>query len=314
MKKPRCAVLGVGYLGRFHAQKYANIHHVDFIGVYDTNLTQAKNVASELNVSIFSELKDLVGAVDLVSIAAITPVHYELALFCLSHGIHVLIEKPMTQTVHEADELIALAKHQNLVLQVGHLERYNPAQVQFLPYLKKPQMIECQRLATFKKRGSEVDVILDLMIHDLDIILSWVKSPVVAIHGQGIRMLTDGFDLASVSLRFENGSSAQLTASRVHANLERITRVYQDKDYFSLNYQTQTLTQYTAIPHTELGHALKENVYQSEKQDALMTQIQNFIARVQGKDVLAVDGQAGRQALALALDIQHNIQRVKNFV
>lgn len=315
MSKLRCAVLGVGYLGRFHAQKYANLEQVDFRGVYDIYAPQAQKIAEEFSVECFSSLNHLVEQVDAVSIAASTPAHFHLAKFCLENSIHVLIEKPITETLEEADELIELADKNGLILQVGHLERCNPAYENFLSHLSHPQLIEAQRLATFKKRGSEVDVILDLMIHDLDIILSWIKSPLVHIHGKGVSMVTDSIDLATVVLSFENGSCAQLTASRVHHTVERLTRVYQDKDYFSLNYQTQTLTKFKANPHEELGHLLEETEYASEKQDALMRQIKGFIAHIQGKKFqYVVDGRAARAALALAIEIQNTIQEVNYLV
>jgi predicted dehydrogenase len=202
-------------------------------------------------------------------------------------------------------------------LQVGHLERFNAAYQAFLPHFTSPLMIEMQRLASFKKRGSEVDVILDLMIHDLDILLSWVNSPILEIKANGLSMITNDIDLANVSIKFENQCVANLTASRVHPNLERLTRVYQDKDYFVLNYQEQQLTRYIADPNANNNIYLIQEQIACEKKDALKEQIAAFVDSILHARTIQVDGQAGLNALEIALHIQsliHLPQEVNHFV
>ena len=307
MNKLRCAVIGVGYLGRFHAQKYAQIPQAELIGVYDLNFEQALKVANELDVVAFEHLDDMLLHVDAVSIAASTPAHYELAKNCLNLGIHVLLEKPMTATLMQARSLIDIAKAKNLVLQVGHLERFNPAYQAYQAFHQKPRMIEAHRLATFKKRGIEVDVVLDLMVHDLDIILSWIDSPITHIYAKGISLITDAIDVATVMLNFENGCVAQLNASRVHSSVERQTRVYHHKNYFCLNYQTQELTHFMPDLSASSGVFLLPEELPTEPADALYTQIRSFIASIQEGTPVVVTGQAAYRALELALVIQKQI-------
>jgi predicted dehydrogenase len=307
MSKLRCGVVGVGYLGRFHAQKYAKLNDCDLVGVYDYFPNQSQKIAQEFGTHSFTELSDMLAEVDAVSIAASTKAHYELAKYFLAHGKHVLIEKPITETVEQAKELVQLAEKNQLILQVGHLERFNPAYVAFNQYLSQPQWIEMQRLAPFKKRGSDVDVILDLMIHDLDILLSWVKSPIVDLKAQGFSMMTKEVDLATVVIKFQNNCVANLTASRVHSNVERLTRVYQEQDYYVLNYQEQQLSRYIADPSADDNLFLEHVPIPCVKHDALELQVQSFIDAVIGKAGVMVDGQAGLNALTLALDIQKAI-------
>ncbi len=313
MSNLRCAVIGVGYLGRFHAQKYAALDGVDLVGVYDMHLPQAELVAQELNVAVFSNLEELVQSVDAVSIATTTSAHYDVAFFCLQQGLHVLIEKPITETTEQARTLIELAKNNQCLLQVGHLERFNPAYQAFLPRMKVIRLIEAQRLASFKKRGSEVDVILDLMIHDLDLVLSLVKSPVIHIHAEGLSVMTDAIDLANVSLRFANGCVAHLTASRVYSGSERLTRIYQEDGYYALNYGQQKLTRFIPNPEAQNGVFLQSEEISCHAQDALHAQIAEFVSAIQNGTSIQVDGPAALNALDLALQIQSHIQKEKSF-
>jgi len=312
MSKIRCAVIGVGYLGRFHAQKYANSLEAELVGVFDRNTSHAQSVAEELQVPIFDSLEALVGQVDAVSIAATTKAHYEIAKFCLSHGIHVLIEKPMTDTISQAKELIEIAKSNNLIIQVGHLERFNPAFQNFLNHCQNPRLIEAQRLATFKKRGSDVDVILDLMIHDLDLVLAIVKSDVINVHAQGISLMTKEIDIANVSLSFANGCVVHLTASRVYSGLERLMRVYQDDGYYALNFQQQKLTRFMVNPDSPNGIFLESTDIECQSQDALNAQISEFIQAVKTNMPVQVDGQAAFRVLELATQIQHIISKERS--
>ena len=313
MSNLRCAVIGVGYLGRFHAQKYSALDGVELVGVFDTHLPQAQLVAQELQVKVFESLEQLIGTVDAVSIAATTSAHYEIARFCLTHGIHVLIEKPITETHAQAEELVELASLKKLVLQVGHLERFNPAYQTFLPMAQNIRLIEAQRLATFKKRGSDVDVILDLMIHDIDLILSLVQSEVTHIHAQGLSVMTSAIDLANVSLTFANGCVAHLTASRVYSGLERLMRIYQEDGYYALNFQQQKLTRFVPNPKAENGVFLNSQDIECHTQDALNAQIKEFLNSVKTGASVKVDGKAASDALALAIQIQSIIEKERSF-
>jgi predicted dehydrogenase len=313
MSKIRCAVIGVGYLGRFHAQKYANSPEAELVGIYDRNALHLQAVADELEVPIFSSLEELVGQVDAVSIAATTKAHYEIAKFCLSHGIHVLIEKPITETIAQAQELIEIAQSKNLIIQVGHLERFNPAYQNFLNHCQNPRLIEAQRLATFKKRGSDVDVILDLMIHDIDLILALVPSEIINVHAQGISLMTKDIDIANVSLSFANGCVVHLTASRVYSGLERLMRVYQDDGYYALNFQQQKLTRFMVNPDSPNDIFLESTDIECQSQDALNAQISEFIQAVKTNTPVQVDGHAGLRALELATQIQQIILKERSF-
>lgn len=304
MTKLNCAVIGVGYLGRFHAQKFKSLANVNLIGVYDTHTEQAQQVAAELGVLCFTALDQLIQQVDAVSIAASTPAHFKLAKTCLDAGLHVLLEKPMTLDLKQAEILNDLAYQNSCILQIGHLERLNPACQYFSAYLNKPKWIEMRRLAPFKQRGSEVNVVLDLMVHDLDILLSWVNSPIIDLKSQGRSLITNDIDLADVNIHFANGCMAHLHASRLHHSLERVTQIYQEQDYYVLNFQDQMMRRYV-IDH---GLTLVREEQPSQKVDALLHQIQAFVNSVLHHAPIIVDGHAGYRALELALSIQDLIQ------
>ena len=207
-KSLRAAVIGVGYLGRFHAQKYAALPNVELVGVVDPDPARAAAVAKELGTAAFASHAELAGTVDLVSIASTTESHYRIARDCLAAGLHVLVEKPITVTVAEADELIALAAAGKLMLQVGHLERYNPAWLAVRDKIGTPLFIEAHRMAPFKPRGTDVSVVLDLMIHDLDLILPLVQSPVADLRASGVAVLTEGIDIANARIEFAGPTGA----------------------------------------------------------------------------------------------------------
>lgn len=304
MTKLSCAVIGVGYLGRFHAQKFQSLANVNLLGVYDTQAAQAQQVAAELGVTAFSSLEELIEMVDAVSIAASTPAHFALAKACLSAGLHVLLEKPMTLERKQAEILNDLAYQHACVFQIGHLERLNPAYQYFSSYLEQPKWIDMRRLAPFKQRGSEVNVVLDLMVHDLDILLSWLNSPVIELKSHGQALITEDIDLADVTIRFANGCIAHLHASRLHHSLERVTQVYQAQDYYVLNFQDQMMRRYAIDQGLKLVH--EEQPLQ--KVDALLLQIQSFVNSVLHHMPIIVDGHAGYRALDLALKIQDLIK------
>jgi predicted dehydrogenase len=234
----RAAVIGVGYLGRFHAQKYASLPDVELVGVVDAHPETARRVAKELGVAAFTDYRELLdaGRVDLVSVASTTETHHAVARDCLAAGVHVLAEKPITVTVAQADELVALADAKKLVLQVGHLERFNPAWLAVKDKITRPVFIEAHRMAPFKARGIDVSVVLDLMIHDLDLILPLVGSPVADLRASGVSVLTDGIDIANARIEFANGCVANLTASRTSTASLRRLRVFQHHEYISIDF------------------------------------------------------------------------------
>ena len=227
MSTLRTAVVGVGYLGRFHAQKHRALDNVELVAVCDRDAERARTVAAEVGASAVEDYRALVGKVDAVTIAATTAEHFALAHFFLEHGVHCLVEKPLTRTSREAAVLTKLADERNLKLQVGHVERFNPALLAARETLTTVRFIECHRLAPFKGRGADVNVILDVMIHDLDVILSLVDSKPTSASAVGIPVLMDDIDIANARIEFANGAIANVTASRVSTTAQRRFRVFQ---------------------------------------------------------------------------------------
>jgi predicted dehydrogenase len=311
MKKLRCAVIGVGYLGRFHAQKYQKIEQADLVAVCDVNTDIVEKVSRELNVPAFTDYRQLFGSVDAVSIAATTQFHYDIARACLEQGIHVLLEKPMTQTVSEAQSLIDLAKKHRAKLQVGHLERFNAARLALSPFLHEPLFIESNRLAPYTPRGADVNVILDLMIHDIDIIQSIVNSPIQHIEAQGAPVLSSSIDIANARITFKSGCVANVTASRVSFKTERKTRIFQRHSYISIDYQEKEFAvfekgdgeMFPGIPNV-LRHQVD-----IEKNDALFDEIKAFVNCILEDSQPLVTGEEGKCALATAAHITQLIEQ-----
>ena len=214
-KKLRLGVVGVGYLGKFHAEKYAHMPEVELVGVVDSNESQADEIANHLGTEAYYDHKELFGRLDAVSIVVPTEHHYDVSRDFLNHDVDVLIEKPMTSTLDQADQLIRMAEERGCIIQVGHLERYNPAVVALQDVVNQPRFIESHRLSMFKERGLDVSVVLDLMIHDIDIILNFVRSRVKNIYAAGVPVISDNADIANARLEFENGCVANVTASRI---------------------------------------------------------------------------------------------------
>lgn len=308
--KVRCAVVGVGYLGRFHAQKYQLLEDAELVGVCDASADRAREVAQELKVAAFSDYRDLIGQVDAVTIASTTRTHFELAKFFLEHGVHVNVEKPMTVTIDEGEELVRLAKQKNLKLQVGHVERFNSALQSAQSKLGKPLFIECHRLAPFKPRGVDVDVVLDLMIHDLDVILSLVKSPVKSVSAVGTPVLTKLVDIANARIEFESGTIANVTASRVSVSSTRKFRVFQQPQYLSIDFGSGEVNL-----TTKTGEWVDDQVplsfenWNLEKGDALLEETRAFVRSVKSDEPVVVSGEDGLVALRLAIEIQKDIEK-----
>jgi predicted dehydrogenase len=305
MRKLNCAVIGTGYLGRFHAQKFKLLEQANLVAVCDRNQETLKAVSQELEVPGVSDHNDLLGKVDAVSIAATTNQHYEIAKTFLEHGVHVLIEKPITETVAQAEALVNLAKKNKLKLQVGHLEQFNAAKIAIEPYLTNPKFIESTRLAPFNPRGSDVNVILDLMIHDIDLLQSIVKSPVEHIDAQGAAILTSGIDIANARLRFENGCVANVTASRISFKSERKTRIFQPEAYISIDYQNKKFAIFNK-GEGEMFPGIPEIVQhqsQFEKSDPLLDEIKAFLQCIIEDGTPVVTGEDGMNALNVAEQI-----------
>jgi predicted dehydrogenase len=284
---------------------------VKLVGVCDGSPERAKQIGEELGVSYFTNPQDLVGKVDCVTIAATTSAHYELCKFFLKNGIHVNVEKPITTTSEEAEEICQLAESKNLKLQVGHVERFNPALIAASAKLHKPLFVECHRLAPFKPRGVDVSVVLDLMIHDLDLILHLVQSEPVAVYANGARVLTKTYDIANARIEFKSGAVANVTSSRVSIKTERKFRVFQENQYFSLDFGAGEIRLLTKTGEfTDMDNLPIENeTWNLEKSDALLAETKSFVESIVHDKPCAVTGRDGLKALKLAEDIIEVIER-----
>jgi len=300
----KIGVIGVGYLGRFHAQKYASLPDTELIGVADVNPERARQVAQEFNTRACTDYRELLPLVAAVSVAVPTSAHFEVVRDALAAGLPVLVEKPISVTVAEADTLVAQARDQGSILMVGHLERFNSAMEELKSRVNQPRFIESHRLSFFKDRGTDVDVVLDLMIHDLDHVLNLVPSPVAEIRAAGISVLTDRVDLANVRLEFEDGCIANLTASRMSFKSMRKFRLFQSDAYLAVDFENRELT-IASRKEGALGPlpgvALETKRFPQE--DVLLKEIISFVDAVRRGQEPLISGAAGRAALALALEI-----------
>jgi len=306
MKTLKTAVIGVGYLGKFHAQKYHALKHSELICVCDQNADNAKLIAEDLECAYTTDYKTLLGKVDAVSIVVPTQLHFEVAKDFLENGSDVLVEKPITSTLEQAQELVAIAKANGRKLQVGHLERFNPAMLALSETLTSPLFIESHRVAPYNPRGADVSVILDLMIHDIDIILDIVDSSVKSISANGVKALSSDIDIASARIEFENGCVANVTASRASLKSERIMRIVQEDTYINLDFQKKSLTTYSKSKDKEMfpGVAdIETNTQTFEQGDALLAEIESFLNTIQTDSIPVVSGEDGLRALETANQI-----------
>jgi len=308
-KPLRTAVVGTGYLGRFHAQKYQQLAHCDLIAIADPDAKRSAEVAAEVSTSAVTSHTDLIGKVDAVSVASPTTTHYQVAHDLLDAGIHVLLEKPMTVTVEEAQTLVALAAKRQATLQVGHLERFNPALLAVAPQITSPIFIESHRLAPFTKRGADVNVVLDLMIHDIDIILHLVDADVAAIHANGAPVVSDDTDIANVRLEFTNGCVANVTASRVSGKQERRMRFFQKDTYIAIDFQDNT-ARVCKVDRDSGASADNDGVppincvdQNLDKGDAILAEIEAFCHSIRTGTRPLVSGEDGLKALKTAIQI-----------
>jgi len=305
MKKLKCAVVGAGYLGKFHAEKYAQLTNCDLVAVVDTDEQTANDVASRYGGEAHTDYQSLLGNVDAVSIVVPTSLHHSVAKSFLLSGAHTLIEKPITVTVEEADELIAIADDNQLVLQVGHLERFNAALLELDFSRDKPLFIESHRLSPFNPRANDVSVVLDLMIHDIDIILDIVGSEVDRIDASGTPVLTDGTDIANARIVFKNGCVANVTASRVSMKVERKMRMFRPNSYVSVDFQNRELVCHQT-GEKEMFPGIPEIVTEKtkfENGDALLEEIKHFAQCIIETRTPLVSGEAGKRALETAITI-----------
>ncbi len=307
MRKLKIAVVGVGSLGSIHARIFAQLKDAELVGVIDTNLKRAKKVARACHCQYFRDYHQLFGLAEAASIVVPTRLHYQIARDLLQHNIHLLVEKPFTNTVDEADKLLTLAKTKGVVLQVGHVERFNAAvqAVQGLP--GKPKFIECHRLGPFASRIKDVGVVLDLMIHDIDIVLGLVNSPVQSIEAIGVNVLTRHEDIANARIHFKNGAVANITASRISPKSIRKIRLFQENAYISLDYEAQQ-----ALIYEKQGNKITRRRINIKKEKPLQKELQSFIHCIKEKRSPLVSGLEGRDALAVAAEILAKI-KTKNF-
>ncbi len=309
-RKLKVAVVGVGHLGRWHADKYAACPDCDLVAVVDNHADRAREIAETLGVDAISDYRDVIPLVDAISLVVPTSQHYKIARDFLKAGIHCLIEKPITETVAEAQELVDLAAREGCVLQVGHIERFNPVMLGLAERLTAPQFIESTRLAPFTPRATDVSVILDLMIHDIDLILDLVASPIERISASGIPVLTDTIDIANARIEFENGCVANVTASRISRKRERKLRVFQKDAYLAADLQGKILA-VNRKGETDNAEGFKDITHEEhgfDDHDALNLEILDFVRAIGSGERPLVSGEDGRRALETAIDITRQIR------
>lgn len=306
----RVGVVGTGYLGRFHAEKYANLSEAELVGVVDIDKEVADETASRFNTKVYYDYRDLIGMVDAVSIVVPTHLHYPIAKAFISNKIDCLIEKPITTTIEEADDLIGLADKKDVVLQAGHLERFNPAILAVGGYIDDPMFIESDRLASFNIRGTDVCVVLDLMIHDIDIILNFVNADVKKIDAVGVPVISKEVDIANARIEFTNGCVANVTASRISREKLRKMRIFQHDSYISVDYVQPKITILKKkMKEGSIIPEIFEDNITIEKGDALMSEIKAFVNSVAVRKAPVVTGRDGKRALEVANKIKECLKR-----
>lgn len=324
MKKLKIGIIGTGYLGNLHTKLLKEVMRAELVGVYDKDIEVAKEVAEKYNVKAFDSLEDLLSEADAVSIVASTSAHYTLAKEALEHGKHVFVEKPITSEIHEAEEIVQLAEKNNLKLQVGHVERFNAALLSLDKYNLDPKFIQTDRLAQFNPRGTDVAVVLDLMIHDIDIILSLIKSKVKNVHASGVAVVSDNLDIANARIKFENGAVANVTASRISQKKMRKMRIFQKDAYISLDFisgvsevyrlispDDRSVEHFLSFGEIGVGEKRKAVVYEQPEHkevNALKHELELFVDAVLDNVTPIVSGKDGLRALRIAEEIIHKIE------
>jgi predicted dehydrogenase len=306
----RVAVIGVGHLGRHHARILAALDGASLVAVVDTDAERANTVAAATGTRPLGDYRDLAGQVDAVSIAAPTELHHEIAMAFLQQGTSVLVEKPMTRTLEEADALMAAAAASGATLAVGQTERYNPAVAAVMPFISTPRFIEVHRLGVFPDRSLDIDVIFDLMIHDLDLVGAMVRSEVTSIEAVGVPVLTEKFDIANARLRFASGCIANLTASRISRDRVRKIRFFQPDSYISIDYAAQEVEGWRLVRRDGQRPSIEGGALPVQKDEPLRRELADFIGAVRDRRRPLVDGAAGRAALELATRIAEKMESV----
>jgi len=307
--KLRVGVVGTGYLGRFHAEKYSRMEDVELVGVVDIDPQAAQTVAERCGTVPYTDHRDLFEKIDAVSVVVPTSAHFAVSRAFLERGVDVLIEKPMTTTVKEADALIRTAEANDLIIQVGHLERFNPAVVALRDILRLPMFIESHRLAMFKPRATDVSVVLDLMIHDIDLISNFAHSELVSVHAAGAPVVSAEVDIANARLEFESGCVANVTASRISMKNERKIRIFQKDCYVSVDFAARNITVIRQGASDTAGPIPGMTIEQLSfaEGDALENELKSFVDAVRLRTVPEVDGNVGRKALKIALNVMEQI-------
>jgi predicted dehydrogenase len=320
-KKPKIGVVGAGHLGKHHIKHLSNHKGVDFVGVFDINEDSLKNICDEFSVKPLQSLEELISSCEAVNIVTPTNTHFDIARKFLNQKKDVFIEKPITNTVEEALALINLAKTNECIVQVGHIERFNPTINKLKELVDNPHYIEIERLAPFQARGTEVPVVLDLMVHDIDLILEMVNSPLESIQASGAKMMSNSIDLAHAHIKFQNGVVANLKSSRIAQNYVRKIRTYQKNFYSITDLMIPQIELYGLKHHNAFSKELKSQEVETntglktlyyekfvpENKDALLEEINDFIHCINTRSKPNVDGQAGANALEIALKIENEI-------
>lgn len=323
----KSAVIGVGHLGKIHAKLWKEVEGVEFLGIYDLNSAEAERVAAELGVRPFSDLDELIAAADGISIVTPTSSHYEVAAYAIEAGKHVFIEKPITTTVTEASELVRKAEVKGVQIQVGHIERFNPALVAVEEYIKEPKFFESHRLAQFKPRGTDVPVVLDLMIHDIDVILSLAKSEVTTVDASGVAVVSDEIDIANARIKFASGAVANVTASRISQNPMRKLRIFERDAYLSIDFAARSAEVFrlASADAAKSSSLLEFNLGEIERADRklnityirpdvkdfnpLLRELELFRDVIAGKRNPIINGHDGLRALEVAERIMASIAK-----
>ena len=320
-KKPKIGVVGAGHLGKHHIKHLSNHSGVELVGVFDINTESLKNICSEFSVKALQSIEEIISFCDAVHIVTPTNTHFDIAKKFLDHKKDVFIEKPITNTVEEASSLISLAKENGCIIQVGHIERFNPTINRLKELVDNPHYIEIERLAPFQARGTEVPVVLDLMVHDIDLILEMVDSPLESVQASGAKMMSNTVDLAHAHIKFKNGVVANLKSSRISQNYVRKIRTYQKNFYSITDLMIPQIELYGLEHHNMFSEKLKSQEVETnsgvktlyyekfvpENKDALLEEINDFVHCINTRSKPNVDGQAGAKALEIALQIESKI-------
>ncbi len=323
----KIGVAGVGQFGQNHARILRNCDFCEFVGFYDKSRKRSKEIAEKIDARAFNSFDELIEECDALVNVVTTISHFDLARRALEKGLHVFIEKPITSTLKEAEELLELADHKKLKIQVGHIERFNPIVMEMADKIKDPIFIECHRIGPFTARGTDVPVVLELMIHDIDLILAFIKSKVKHISASGAGVLTKSIDIANARIEFEDGAVANVTASRISLKRSRKLRIFQKDGYFSMDFQAKKVTHvkkskhlYKVMPKILSGNYkgietedvvdITEVDASDRKKDALTMELESFVNAIEAGINPVVDGYAGTRALEVALEIVNKIKKI----